>query len=243
MTGAGGRQYVSQAAWVRSLMTSMIKRWDGKGVSLGGIFGSKMSARNDSDPLPWSRIQQAAFLISFWNLLLSSVASNQQGWAESLRDSDDGPTVRFKEKSSRQDAAFFGPHSLINQDQGVRVLLHLVNDFFFIQNEELQLDEWVVDKDDDLLDDAALTYAINSFRKTAAHKFMELFSTALAKYDWRSSTAPDLTEDESQMRRLFRGSGGYAELRRQCVDFLLTASSAKVRKAAIAVEKRMRPAR
>jgi len=241
MVGNAGRQFVSQAAWVRSFVATIIKRWDGKGVSIGGLFGSKMS--DGSDPLPWSRIQQAAFIISFWNQLLVAIASTKSTWVKALRTESDPATVRFNTRSSGDEPAFFGPHTLINQDQGIRAILHVLNDVFFVSSERLALEDWIDDRDDDLSDDVALAKVIRSFSKTDAYTFMETLCESLARYDWRSSTAPGLSEEQSQMRRLFRGSGGYAELRRQCVEHLTTVKQGPLRAAAMTVLDKMRSAR
>jgi len=52
---------VSQAAWIRSLMATFVKLWEGRGVSIGGLFGARLG--NHREALPWSRAQQAALLI------------------------------------------------------------------------------------------------------------------------------------------------------------------------------------
>jgi len=233
MIGDGGRQYVSQAAWVRSITTTLIKRWSGKGISIGGLFGAKLKLT--SDPLPWSRVQQAAFLISFWNELLSALVSTNHGWAKELRTSEDNATLKFREKEPDLDPAFYGPHTLINQDQGVRVLLHALNDVFFLNSEATRLTEWVsttIESDDDLADNTILTGAIASVKEFRANQLMMALCRELARYDWRSSTAPGLTESEAKTRRLFRGSGGYIELRRECMMRLRSSKNKLLKKAA-----------
>ena len=47
--GLGGRM-VSQAAWVRSLLATFVKSWEGKRVSIGGLFGAPVGS--DEQVLP-----------------------------------------------------------------------------------------------------------------------------------------------------------------------------------------------
>src|SRR5262249_14911942 len=63
----GGREKgkVAQAAFVRSLTASFIKRWQGGPRSrIGGIYGSARGVHETF--LNWGREQQAAFLIMVW---------------------------------------------------------------------------------------------------------------------------------------------------------------------------------
>ena len=61
--------------------------------------------------------------------------------------------------------------------------------------------------------------------------YIEEIAAALALYDWRSSSAPGLAEEERSRRAAFRGSGGYRELRR---DVLRRLSDTQSRIAATA---------
>ena len=42
----------------------------------------------------------------------------------------------------------------------------------------------------------------------------------VATYDWRTSAAPNLKDDERTLKAAFRGSGGYKELRLQLLRHL-----------------------
>jgi hypothetical protein len=71
MLGEPGKPYVSQAAWVRSLIATYIKPWESRRASVGGLYGAKI--RKDKTVLPWNRVQQAAFLITMWKVLEDSI--------------------------------------------------------------------------------------------------------------------------------------------------------------------------
>ncbi len=105
---------VSQAAWIRSLMASFIKQWEGTGTKIGGLFGAPPSA---NDPLlPWNRPMQAAVLIFAGNAFKESVKRNKAKWASHLREIDGGELI------DGDDPAFYGDYSLISTDQGIRGL-------------------------------------------------------------------------------------------------------------------------
>ena len=52
---------VTQAAWIRSLMATFVKQWDGSGSKIGGLFGAGKD--NDELFLQWNRPMQAAVLL------------------------------------------------------------------------------------------------------------------------------------------------------------------------------------
>jgi hypothetical protein len=52
-------------------------------------------------------------------------------WAETLRKQK-SPTLF----DQGEDLAFYGPNSLINQDQGIRTLLQVLNDIMYVRADE-----------------------------------------------------------------------------------------------------------
>lgn len=70
MLGERPISWVSQSAWIKSLMATFVRPWKGRGSSMGGLFGSRLG---DSDEvLGWNRAQQAAFLLFSWQQLCSA---------------------------------------------------------------------------------------------------------------------------------------------------------------------------
>ncbi len=84
MLGERGLGGVTQAAWIRSLTNSFIKAWEGPGVRIGGLFGAPVG--EDRLALPWTREQQAAFLIYSWLQLKTAVGNSTDDWATRLRE-------------------------------------------------------------------------------------------------------------------------------------------------------------
>ena len=201
---------VTQAAWVRSLMVSFVKNWEGPKVQIGGIFGAKVG--HHKTVLLWNLPEQAAFLIFMGMRLQNAVEGVQDEWAQSLREqgSTDG-----------RDLAFFGPNNLLNQDQGIRTLMQVVNDLFFVNVDKLRLYDWGGEDggdDGDRGDSQILDALLSLNDNNEISNFMNILTSILATYDWRAASCPDLTGEQRILKASFRGSGGYRELRRHVLQ-------------------------
>jgi DGQHR domain-containing protein len=232
MLGERGAGDVSQAAWIRSLTVTFIKAFEGRGVRIGGLFGAPVG--EDRLALPWTRHEQAAFLIHAWAKLEDAVRESQHEWAEALRDDEglDEDGDERDDEESATDRAFAGNHTLLSTDQGVRGFLYVANDISYWLVDDLDLWEWGrgdVGQADDL---GAVTDALRVLRHEPVSKVLGQVADALSTFDWRTSTAPGLTEEERTLRRAFRGSGGYRELRRQLMRHLASEAREPVRRAA-----------
>lgn len=214
MLGEPGQNAVRQSAWIRSLMSTFVKSWSGRRVSIGGLFGAAMG--EDQSVLPWTRNQQAAFLIVLWQLVNESVAASKSEWARALREPSE-----WTPKSGTDDPAFYGEHALLNTDQGVRGVLYAANDLTYLMAKELSLFAW----DPEGIQSkkvGELEGLISSLRTHPVHEFLKELADLLADFDWRTSAAPGLSETERLTKASLRGSGGYKELRRQLLLFLKT---------------------
>ncbi len=201
---------VTQAAWIRSLMATYIRAWEGRGVRIGGLFGAPVG--QDREVLPWTRAQQAALLIFLGQALRDAIKASQADWTKVLR----------KEKSSSpfsdsEDAAFYGSHSLFTTDQGIRGVLAVTNDLCYVRADILKLEAWTLGNTSGGPDAEAVGAALRSLKRQPLTTFMTAIALALAKYDWRTSAASGLTVDQRVAKAALRGSGGYKELR---VDLL-----------------------
>ena len=194
---------VTQAGWVRSLLASFVKRWDGRRAP-GGLFGGAVG--NDLPVLPWTLEQQAAFLIFLGRRLRAAVEGATHRWMSLLRQ-------RSPDGEDHGDPAFVGRHNLLNQDQGLRAFLQVSNDICYVAVRHWLHEELVsVSTDPDEARDVA--FALRHFEKNQElGAYIDPLTHALATFDWRSSDAPGLTSDERLRRSAFRGSGGYRVLR------------------------------
>lgn len=205
---------VSQSAWIHSLLVTYIKSWEGRGVRVGGLFGCPVGSNELT--LPWNRAEQAAFLIVIGQSFRENINISHQKWAESLRK-----YVNWSHPSNEPDPAFFGAHTLLNQDQGIRAFLYITNDLFFVQADKFKLFEWGGQGNLQEDDQYQVTKAIDSLKQeNSIMEFIKEINKGLSTYDWRASSAPGLSTDESLLKAAFRGSGGYKELRRHLIRHL-----------------------
>ena len=225
---------VSQAAWVRSLTASFIKQWEGPGVRVGGLFGVRLG--QDNLVLPWNRAQQAAFLLALGLALRDAVEVCEEEWAEALRKAaaDDAGDA------TGGDAAFVGADNLLNQDQGVRVLLQTLNDLHFVSADDLRLHDLRLVESTDTADADAVSVALTDLRERPWYRdFARPLATALARYDWRSSRADGLTAEQQTLKASFRGSAGYRNFREHLLRHLAAVDDSRVSRAARQVSSRL----
>lgn len=214
---------VTQAAFVRSLIASMVKSWEPVGrAHVGGIFGGRPDANKG---LAWSRVQQGAFLVTAWRELAKAVQATEAEWAALTRTASGEPDGQVS------DAAFSSSLSLLATDQGVRGFQSVVNDLCYIRQQPLGLAEWrdagdPMDVSPDGVEEVAQTLP-NNIRQFLGH-----ISEGIATFDWRSSSFPNLTEQQRLAKAALRGSGGYKELRTQLIDHLKSSQHEDVAKAA-----------
>ena len=140
--------------------------------------------------------------------------NTQADWAATVRKSQQ------KKLINDTDPAFFGSQSLLNTDQGVRALLFVTNDLCFVSADRLQLSKWARKDVQDSSTHEAIDMLLRQLIDEPVGKFVTRISNCLASFDWRSASAPGLSEDQLILRKAFRGSGGYRELRRQLLMHL-----------------------
>ena len=205
---------VTQASWVRSLLVSFVKSWHGRRVSIGGLFGTPVG--DHETVLSWTRPEQTAFLIVIGQEIREAISSSSEPWMQALREQDE-----LLLELEGNDAAFVGRNNLLNSDQGVRALLQVANDLCFIKSDDLGLHQWGGLQFDDSTDLEEISASASMLRdQFAICEFLRELSHGLASYDWRTSSAPGLTEEERLRKAAFRGSGGYKELRRDVLKHL-----------------------
>jgi DGQHR domain-containing protein len=213
MLGEKKNRWVTQSAWIKSLMATFVRPWHGRRDAPGGLFGSRMI--EGDEVLGWSRAQQAAFLIYAWQLLREAILNSQEPWAkktiiEQIKAKADSP----------KDAPFYGPHSLLVTDQGVRGFLHILNDLCFLNASRLDLRSWQVQSSASASDAEAVIAAIRTLPKQKLTAFVKKIAHELATFDWRTSADPSNSEAERKEKLVFRGSSGYKEIRSQLLEHL-----------------------
>ncbi len=214
---------VTQAAFIRSLLTSFVK----KGYPIGGLFGDEL--RKTGDVLQWSRVKQAAFLVFVWQAVQKAVENTQEEWAVSLRNtSKKNPKQLSLEiaPNKQLDPAFAGPTTLLATDQGVRGILQVTNDMCFVAADELALSDWIISDEieSNEIDNVVLDQILHIIREQPFARFLEKIAQELCQFDWRTSSAGELSESQRLAQMVFKGSSGYKELRRQLLEILSSSS-------------------
>jgi hypothetical protein len=207
---SGGSASVTQASWIRSLLNTLVKPWEGKRVSIGGLFGGRVGA--SQFVLPWSRAQQAAFLIVAWEELRLAIGQTTSEWAVALR---------ALSSSTVGDLAFEGSATLLNTDQGVRGFLYILNDTTFLAVDELRLSEcFDSEGTEEISTEESVADAISELNQHPLRAFLYRLAKESATFDWRTSSAPGLNEEERIQQAALRGSAGYKELRQRLLRHL-----------------------
>jgi hypothetical protein len=238
--------HVSNAAFIRSLMASFVRRWRAEEDKIGGLFGSIVDKNKNTAELervlPWKRTQQAAFLIHMWKQLHKSVTNSTATWAKSCRLHPPVDPMRVNPK--KLDLAFAGPYTLIATDQGSRALMALVNAMFFVRYNELELEAWESDYPSDNIVDSDVGNSVLELEKIKPiTQYLEGIGAALfyTEFDWRTSSSPDLANDspKKQEQSAYRGSSGYRLLQERALTLLEKASVNQVATAAKEVRARL----
>ena len=203
MLGEPGKREVSQAAFIRSLLASFVKRGEGRRVAIGGLFGSRLQGE---PVLPWSRTQQAALLIFLWAEIRNPIVSASASWASMLDSATGDRAERFE-----------GRFSLLATDQGVRAVFQVANDILFMEAGRLKLQSWRAGDPGEELSHSAISRELEALpaQLPECADLIRKLGRELAGFDWRTSSAPNLDIDERQAQAAYRGSGGYSLLRRR----------------------------
>ena len=216
MLQRAGEPNVGQAAWVRSLIGSFFGT--GRGRGRRGLF--QCAYNNDGNTLDWERVQQIAFVLEFWAILMASVRQRDSRWMLLYRENEKDP---FTDKSS-----------MLNQDMGVRAVHAVLNDIFFSRAAEWALHQWRFETDDKTsTTDYDITLAVSSLRESQIHTYLDQAATAISGFDWRSLDGPAVRSSDDEMtKRAYRGSGGYTLLTNNVLQFVSDNAQAAVAEAA-----------
>jgi hypothetical protein len=212
MLGEPGDRDVRQAAWVRALTSTYVKSWEGRGVRIGGLFGAPVGT--DELVLPWTREQQAAFLILLWKEIQRAVSTANNDWTQHLRLLEEEQTGLIPEHDDL-DPAFAGRYSLLNADQGVRGVLYISNDLCFLAASQLKLEDWCDARTSESSDEKEVASQLKRLTAQPVASFLAELADTLASFDWRTYGTPRLPEEDRLRAAAYRGSSGYKELRRQ----------------------------
>ncbi len=231
MLGASEGPRVTQAAWVRALVDSYLN-------AKRGLLAAPVLSTNE--PLGWARAQQAAFLLIIWQKFHHALREESPSWLKRIQEREREQMPLFPEEKEVKGAdwAFISRFSLINTDQGIRGFLRVTNDLLVKASRELKLDGIFGNEELTLSEPVELEDVEHMLKAAERHgrdqiQFIADLCRSLAQFDWRTFDDPDLSEEEQNIRRGLRGSGGYRRMRELLLQHLSrTGSNAQIRELA-----------
>jgi DGQHR domain-containing protein len=231
---------VSQNAYVRALSDSFFKKVK---RDVSGLFGDVLKKKN-SEELKWVRAQQAGFLILIWDEIAKALSTEntKEGdlvWVDKIRA--EITQLSIFEKDLELDRSFVSKNSNLSRDQGVTGVLAFANDFFYVLANESNLDfnefEWDRDIDERQIDATSIDWAIDKFKNHELYNYVQAFANEVIKLDWRTSAAEFDDENERDLQKKYRGSGGYREIRNDLLKVFLASSNDGINKYASILSK------
>lgn len=245
MLGANEGGTISQAAFIRALTNSYLKKSIRKNTS--GLFADILPGKNFEE-IRWVRAQQAAFLILLWEQIALKASISDNGWAKKLREEKkqlilfDSIDKKFSVVSIND--SFLSKNSMLSHDQGVSGISSFSNDFFFVaanyfNDFDFNEIEWSDDIDERQIEIDSIDIAINQFRNAKVYQLIILFAEELMKLDWRSYSASfDPNENDQQERqKKYRGSGGYSEVYRDLLNIFINSENEILKNYALELSK------
>lgn len=205
---------ITQAAFIRSLTASFLRKESRTNPHLGGLFGAPLSDNPDG-VLEWNRTQQAAYIIHMWRLLEKSVEDTDAPWAIDLREQLNVPNA------PTGDQAFSGRYSMLAGEQGIRGFLFVVNDVSYVHSDSLGLRTWRREPVSDFIEMDEVSDALHHLQTwVGPSEYFRRVTTVIAQFDWRSMVTPNLPEQIRNRQAVFRAGTGYREVRIQLLKHL-----------------------
>jgi len=112
----------------------------------------------------------------------------------------------------------FGKKTFLNTDQGIRALWLAVNEIFICKINEWSLYEWLPTDEFGSTSEDGVTSEIENLKRQSLAERIVALADSLASFDWRTSTAPGLSTEQIMIRKGFKGSGGYVDLKRLLLE-------------------------
>jgi DGQHR domain-containing protein len=211
---------VTQAGWVRALSATFLSPGKRGADGLFSVDIPNLDADRTS-PLRWTRAQQAALLIYLWKALSDQIESSNSDWVQSFGGDLDLSEELGLPPPSR--LAFIGPHTMLNQEQGVRAVLAVANDVLFqlaVRNRVIFDWQDKLSEPGEFAEQSVISELVGEIADIDLGKYIDALAAVLSEFDWRSSQMSKLSLDERMRAAAFRGSGGYTLLREAVLRYM-----------------------
>ncbi len=200
---------VTQAGFVRSLTSSYVRAWNSGASGLGGLFGGS----EEGSGLNWNRLQQTSLIVELWTLLATQIAARRLEGAVSRGEDFFSPD---------------GQPSLVPTDQGIRCVMQVSNDLLRSIANSLEFFDWEFGFAEEAFEAADVRACLDSLRQLELHAILDNLAEVLSRFDWRTLKAAGLTDTQRDLKSAYRGSGGYALLRRHVLEHIATDSNTRL---------------
>ena len=108
----------------------------------------------------------------------------------------------------------------------------MLNDVCYVNVGKLKLQHWHPNELSSIELNEAVESALETLSLQDFSGFVAQLCELLVSFDWRAASAPDLKEDLRREKLVFRGSGGYKELRIQLLEHLAKYGKGEIENAA-----------
>lgn len=242
MIGSNEGNNISQAAFIRALSGTYLKRSSRKEIS--GLFADVLPGKNFEE-IKWVRAQQAAFLILLWEQISIHASSSNENWAIKLKGENNKTILLDTNKNSSSslkiDDAFLSKNSMLSRDQGVTGISMITNDLFFVaanlfDDYDFNEIEWEGEIDERHIETRSIDKAIEQFRKSPINSLIKDVSRNLMYVDWRTPTAEFDSETLRDVQKKYKGTGGYKEVWKEVLRAFKVSNDQNIKKYALKLE-------
>lgn len=216
LLGETGTKYnITQASFVRNITSTFFKS--------SGLFLGRMP--DYGTPIGWDRVQQSAFILYLWEKIFSEIINLKPIWFNEIMrvvspllneaiDSMSGESLK---------EILFNKYCLLTTDQGVRGYLSVIHDLILEGLEPAILRSLFTEdqrkKVDEIISLSSVEEAISELNDNVElNTFVEKICKLMCEFEWRTSSFPELPPEIQKNQRLFKGSGGYKDLKDQLLE-------------------------
>ena len=215
----GTKSNITQASFVRNITSTFFKS--------SGLFLGKMP--DYGTPIGWDRVQQSAFILYLWEKIFSEIINRKPMWFKEIMravspllneaiDSMSGESLK---------EILFNKYCLLTTDQGVRGFLSVIHDLILEGLEAAILRNLFTEdqrkKVDEIISLSLVEEAISELKDNIElNTFVEKICEVVCEFEWRTSSFPELPNEIQKNQRLFKGSGGYKDLKEQLLEKIIT---------------------
>ncbi len=225
----GTKSNITQASFVRNITSAFFKS--------SGLFLGRMP--DYGTPLGWDRVQQSAFILYLWEKIFSEIINSKPIWFKEITRVV-SPLLNEAIDSMSMESLkeiLFNKYCLLTTDQGVRGYLSVIHDLLLTGlNPEIFRSLFTEDqrkKVDEIISLSLVEEAFSELNDNVKlNTFLEKICKAICEFEWRTSSFPELPDKIQKNQRLFKGSGGYKDLREQLLEKVRTYGDVELQKIA-----------